>query len=220
MAATHATGRDLVLDLGTSTLRLAHVAPGQYRPPAAGDRAAIIELPALTLVDRQRHSVVAVGAPAAAVARGTLPTGVEAVRPFREGLVGAFDPAVALVRTALHQALGGERALRRLARRPRALYTLPATASDAARHITHDVLTYAGLGSGTPIAAALVAAVGLTRAAGRGATALDPLRAHLVSETSVVEALGVDAHGAGWIAQQRAPSDSDFVLALGLGDGR
>src|SRR5579859_4889583 len=129
--ATIRPGRDLVLDLGTSTLRLARVAAGKYTAGDGADGRRIIELPALTLVDRQRHSVVAVGNQAAIIARGTLPTGVEAVRPLRDGLVATFDPAVALVRNALHEAMGGERALRRLTRRPRALYSLPSTATDA-----------------------------------------------------------------------------------------
>jgi rod shape-determining protein MreB len=157
--ATSGSGRDLVLDLGTSTLRLARIVPGKYQGPAA-DGEDVIVLPAVTLVDPQRHSVVAVGAQAAAIARGTLPTGVELVPPWRDGLVAAFDPAVALVRAALHEALGGERALRRLARRPRALYTLPAPATDADRQITQDVLQYAGIGTALAVPATLAAAVG------------------------------------------------------------
>lgn len=156
--ATPRAGQRLVLDLGTATLRLAMVLPGKYSPDAPAP--AIIEMPAVTLVDRERHSVAAVGTQAAALAKGSLPTGVEIVRPMREGMIAAFDPAVALVRQALHEATGGERALRRLTRKPRALYSLPATASDAMRHITGDVLTYAGLGACTPIPATLAAGVG------------------------------------------------------------
>src|SRR4051794_37007550 len=100
MAAAPPTRNAFVLDLGTSTLRLAPVTPGKYQadapPPVA------LEMPALTLVDREKSSVVAVGRQAANIAKASLPSGVEVVRPWREGLVAAFDPAVALVRHALH----------------------------------------------------------------------------------------------------------------------
>lgn len=158
--ATSGSGRDFVLDLGTSTLRLGRVAAGKYGGPDSLTTDHIVEMPALTLVDQERHSVVAVGGQAAIIARGTLPSGVEAVRPLRDGLIATFDPAVALVRAALHEATGGERALRRLTRRPRALYSLPATATDAARMVVNDVLSYAGISSSTAVPRSLAAGVG------------------------------------------------------------
>jgi rod shape-determining protein MreB len=158
MAAAPPSRKAFVIDLGTSTLRLAPVTPGKYQADAPAPEA--LEMPALTLVDREKGSVVAVGRQAANIAKASLPSGVEVVRPWREGLVAAFDPAVALVRHALHEASGGERALRRLTRRPRALYSLPTTATDAARHIMADVFSYAGLGESYPIPTTLAAAVG------------------------------------------------------------
>jgi actin-like ATPase involved in cell morphogenesis len=157
---TRRTSRALVLDLGTRTLRLAFVTPGKYAGPAADGAGALLEMPALTLIDQERRSVVAVGTRAAAIAGGTLPTGVVAARPLRDGQIVAFDAGVALVRAALHEAMGGESALRRLARRPRVLYSLPSTASDVERRVMRDVLRAAGFGTANPVPAAVAAGVG------------------------------------------------------------
>src|SRR5690349_4963284 len=115
--------RLLALDLGSHVVRIAAL-------DEAGQPTTTSELPALVLVTRQPARVVAAGTPAAGLGEASLPEGVLAIHPVREGVIAAFDPAVALIRAAVQEVMGGERALLSLRGGPRMVFNLPATATE------------------------------------------------------------------------------------------
>jgi rod shape-determining protein MreB len=156
--ATH--NRPLALDLGSQTIRLAVCSPG-------GLAATTHEQPALVLISRPPLRVVAVGREAAEIAEGSLPPGVEALRPLRGGLIASLDPAVALIRAALHAVMGGERGLAALRRKPPILVALPATATDSERAAVSAALRQVGWRRVGLVPGPLAAAVG-AEVPGRG----------------------------------------------------
>src|SRR5687767_722373 len=124
--ARKARSRLLALDLGSSVLRIAAL-------DDQGQPTVINEIPSLVLVTQHPTRVVAVGAQAATIGEASMPEGVLALHPIRQGVIAAFDPAVALIRAALHEALGGERGILSLRAAPRAVFNLPATATEVER---------------------------------------------------------------------------------------
>src|SRR5690242_15365690 len=145
--------RVLALDLGTSRTRLAAV-------DSTGQMTAHTELPTVVLMTRQPPSVVAVGARAAGIGGASLPAGVEALHPVRQGVIAALDPAVALIRAAVEEVMEGERGLLGLRRRPAVLCSLPATATDVERAMVLAALKAVGVRSATAVPGAFAAAVG------------------------------------------------------------
>jgi rod shape-determining protein MreB len=139
----------LALDLGSSRVRVA-TADGQNRA----------ELPALVLVTEPPAQVIAAGNGAATIAAGTLPPGIHALHPVRGGIIAAPDPAVALIRAALQEALGTERGWRSLRGGPRVVFGLPAAATDAEQATTRAVLRAAKVREATVVPAPLAAALG------------------------------------------------------------
>ena len=143
----------LALDLGTSQIRLAAC-------NAQGQAETICEYPSLVLVSRPPQRVVAVGAQAAGVADGSLPVGVEALRPLKVGVIAALDPVVALIRAALNELMGGEGVFAGLRSKPRVLVGLRATATDVERALVMQALHAVGLRQAVLLPITLAAALG------------------------------------------------------------
>ncbi len=141
--------RMLALDLGTSRIRVA-AASGEGRA----------ELPALVLVTEPPSQVIATGSGAATIAAGTMPPGISALHPIQGGLIAALDPAVALIRAALAEALGTERGWGSLRGGPRVVFNLPAPATDTARSTVQVALRAAKVREATPVPTILAAALG------------------------------------------------------------
>jgi rod shape-determining protein MreB len=147
--STPSRNRVLALDLGSSRVRVA-TADGQARA----------ELPALVLVTGPPAQVVAVGNGAATIAAGTLPPDIVALRPVRGGIIAVLDPAVALIRTALQEAIGPERGWRSLRGGPRVVVGLPAAATEAEQATARVALQAAQVREAGVVPAPLAAALG------------------------------------------------------------
>jgi rod shape-determining protein MreB len=143
----------LALDLGSSVLRIAAL-------DEQGQPTVINEIPALVLVTQNPMRVVAVGAQAATIGEASMPEGVLALHPIRQGVIAAFDPAVALIRAALQEALGGERGVLSLRGGPRAVFNLPATATEVERTTALEALRCVGIKEATPVPTGLAAGLG------------------------------------------------------------
>jgi rod shape-determining protein MreB len=136
---------DVAIDLGTSNTRA-----------WVRGRGVVVEMPSVVAVERSGSSgkVVAVGAEAKRMV-GRTPENMQAVTPIREGIIGDYALAEALLRDCMSRALSARPLVR-----PRVLIPVPTTSTDVERRAVQESARSCGAREVLLVTRAVAAAVG------------------------------------------------------------
>ncbi len=135
---------DIAIDLGTANTLI-----------YVKGRGIVLNEPSVVAVDKVTHRVLAVGSEAKAML-GRTPTGIEAVRPMKDGVIADFEKTEDLLRKLILKVQ-----TRRFLVKPRVIVCVPSGITEVEKRAVRDSVEHAGARDTFLVAEPIAAAIGV-----------------------------------------------------------
>lgn len=135
---------DIAIDLGTANTLI-----------YVKGRGIVLNEPSVVAVEKATNRVLAVGAEAKAML-GRTPTGIEAVRPLKDGVIADFEKTEDLLRKLILKVQS-----RRFLVKPRVIVSVPSGITEVEKRAVRDSLEHAGARDSYLVAEPIAAAIGV-----------------------------------------------------------
>jgi rod shape-determining protein MreB and related proteins len=135
---------DIAIDLGTANTLI-----------YVKGRGIVLNEPSVVAVDRLTHRVLAVGVEAKAML-GRTPTGIDAVRPMKDGVIADFEKTEELLRKLILKVQ-----TRRFLVKPRVIVCVPSGITEVEKRAVRDSVEHAGARDTFLVAEPIAAAIGV-----------------------------------------------------------
>lgn len=135
---------DIAIDLGTANTLI-----------YVKGRGIVLNEPSVVAVDRSTHRVLAVGSDAKAML-GRTPTGIDAVRPMKDGVIADFEKTEDLLRKLIMKVQ-----TRRFLVKPRVIVCVPSGITEVEKRAVRDSVEHAGARDTFLVAEPIAAAIGV-----------------------------------------------------------
>jgi len=135
---------DIAIDLGTANTLI-----------YVKGRGIVLNEPSVVAVDKETKRVLAVGSEAKAML-GRTPTGIEAIRPLKDGVIADFEKTEDLLRKLILKVQS-----RRFLVKPRVIVSVPSGITEVEKRAVRDSLEHAGARDSFLIAEPIAAAIGV-----------------------------------------------------------
>jgi rod shape-determining protein MreB and related proteins len=135
---------DIAIDLGTANTLI-----------YVKGRGIVLNEPSVVAVDRVTHRVLAVGVEAKAML-GRTPTGIDAVRPMKDGVIADFEKTEELLRKLILKVQ-----TRRFLVKPRVIVCVPSGITEVEKRAVRDSVEHAGARDTFLVAEPIAAAIGV-----------------------------------------------------------
>jgi rod shape-determining protein MreB len=135
---------DIAIDLGTANTLI-----------YVKGRGIVLNEPSVVAVDRGTHRVLAVGSEAKAML-GRTPTGIDAVRPMKDGVIADFEKTEDLLRKLIMKVQ-----TRRFLVKPRVIVCVPSGITEVEKRAVRDSVEHAGARDTFLVAEPIAAAIGV-----------------------------------------------------------
>ena len=135
---------DIAIDLGTANTLI-----------YVKGRGIVLNEPSVVAVDKETKQVLAVGSEAKAML-GRTPTGIEAIRPLKDGVIADFEKTEDLLRKLILKVQS-----RRCLVKPRVIVSVPSGITEVEKRAVRDSLEHAGARESYLVAEPIAAAIGV-----------------------------------------------------------